>query len=161
MGKLVFGGVLTILLACSPARATLLTAEFTADNAFQAYISTSDSTLGTLIGSGTNWEQAQSFSTPLLGVGTFYLHIVAENYALSTSAIAPSDPSGGNPNAILGQFTLTGGDTFGNGSTTLYTSTDSVWRAQSVAVNAAWTAPSGAPSYQYSDGLTNDYCAFR
>ncbi|MBR0993729.1 PEP-CTERM sorting domain-containing protein [Bradyrhizobium japonicum] len=154
--RLVLGALAGALWAVSPAGAATLTGTLTSDNAFQAYISNNDSTLGNLItpgGTGSDWRSPQSFNVNL-GAGTWYLHIVAENFASDADhTTTPANP-GGNPNAILGQFGLTGG-LFGNGSTILLTSTDPVWRAQEVAAGASWTAPSGAPAHQYASGNNN------
>ncbi|WP_371194167.1 DUF6701 domain-containing protein [Glaciecola sp. SC05] len=80
------------------------------DNAFEAYISTDDSVQGTLIGSGTNWPTAYSFTTTLTPGQDYYLHI----RAVDTGGVA----------AFLGEFELTGGEhTFENGLTTLITDT--------------------------------------
>ena len=155
--KLTFAGLAAAALGVAPASATTLTGVLTADNAFQAYISSSDSTLGNLIapgGTGTDWRNPQSFSVTF-GAGTWYLHIVAENYASDSNlATTPSNANGGNPNAILGQLNLAGG-LFGNGSTTLLTSTDPVWRAQEVGAGSMWTTPIGAPTYQFPGNNLN------
>lgn len=161
VSKLAFGGIAATVLAVAPAGATTLTGVLTSDNAFQAYISSSDTTLGTLIspgGTGVDWRNPQSFNVTL-GAGTSYLHIVAKNYASDSNFnTTPSNPGGSNPNAILGQFTLTTttGGQFDNLSNQLLTSTDSIWRAQEVAAGSSWTAaPIGAPTFQYPGDNSN------
>src|SRR5689334_19905777 len=74
-------------------RASTIGGSLTSDNAFFAYISTSDSTLGTLVAQGNDWGSTFSFSNFELTAGqAYYLHIEAINY--------------GGPGAIIGQFTL-------------------------------------------------------
>lgn len=152
--KLILGAVAAAAFSASSADAATLTGTLTADNAFQLYISSSDSTLGTAIATatGTNWRAPVTFSTDL-GAGTWYLHIVAQNYA-SDGDSTTTPGSDGNPNAILGQFTLTGA-VFGNGTATLLTSTDAVWRAQTVGATVnpltGWTTPSGSTVAQAAD----------
>ena len=150
--QVALGLVMAAAIAAPAANASTLTGVLTADNGFQAYISSSDSTLGTLItpgGTGVDWRNPQSFSLNL-GAGTWYLHIVAENYA-SDSDHTTTPSSGSNPNAILGQFNLLGGGLFGNGSATLLTSTDAAWRAQTVTAGSSWSTPSGAAALQAGD----------
>ncbi|HZZ67493.1 MAG TPA: PEPxxWA-CTERM sorting domain-containing protein [Phenylobacterium sp.] len=133
------------LLFGSSAQAAMLSGAITADNAYNAYISTSDSTLGTLVASGDTWQTAQTFTTDLTAGQTYYLHVVANNLG------GPGDMAGGNPDALLGSFSLSGsGFTFANGTQTLTTdATD--WRASSNGVEQdlggtpAWTAPTGVP----------------
>jgi hypothetical protein len=138
--------------------AAILSGTLSVDNQFSAYISSDNSTLGSLVASGTNWEAnpAVSFSTGL-GVGSYYLHIVADNY------YGPSSLPN-NPNAILGSFTLLGNDVFANGQKTLSTST-SYWQATSVPqpyttsgtvlTSSSWVAPIGTPVSYGTNGGSN------
>jgi hypothetical protein len=67
--------------AAGAASATTLSGTLTADNAFYAYISTSPSTAGTLIGSGNYWPTSFSLTPTVLTPGvTYYLNIEAINY---------------------------------------------------------------------------------
>ena len=123
--------------------AAVLTGNLTADNQFAVYISSSDATLGTPIGEGDNWQSTYSLAPTDLTAGTYYLHIVGYNFGGPSTGFA-----GGNPDALIGQFTLSGNYVFANGSTTLLTDTTN-WRATDAAYNLAqppsWIAPAGTP----------------
>lgn len=94
----------------SAASATLLTTEINIDNGFSAYISTSDSTAGTLFGSGNNWQISYNNSVTLNSGVDYYLHI----YGYDQGGIA----------GFLGEFNLTGSDhQFANNLTSLLTNT--------------------------------------
>lgn len=101
--------LLPLLLAMShSAAATSISGTLTADNAFYVYISTSDTTLGMLLSSGT--LNANSTFNAALSPGTNYLHIEAINTFYEAG--------------LLGEFSLTGtGAHFMNGSQTLFTDT--------------------------------------
>jgi hypothetical protein len=117
-----------VLAAAGSAQATTLNLSLTADNAFSAYLSTSDSTLGTLIGSGGDWTSTFNFSQPLAGTPLF-LHVVAAN--------------GGGPDGFIGSFSLSDASYhFSNGSQALDTDTAN-WKADPW--SGAWTTPAGAP----------------
>lgn len=91
------------------AQATTISGALTADNAFFAYIGTSNTSLGTLVAQGNNWGQTFTFSNFALTPGqTYYLQIEAINY--------------GGPGDIIGQFTLSDSNfEFPNLSQTLVT----------------------------------------
>ena len=123
----------------------MLTGAITADNEYAAFLSTSDSTLGTLVASGANWQSAQTFSAALTPGQTYYLHVIGNNW------YSPSNMAGGNPDALLGSFAVTGPFQFANGLQTLDTDTTD-WRADPNAVvqdlsttPLSWTAPSDTP----------------
>ncbi|MFL9923625.1 PEP-CTERM sorting domain-containing protein [Herbaspirillum lusitanum] len=110
MKKLVFAFLLLIANATAAfASPTTLTSKLNVDNTFSFYVSTNDSTLGTFIGSGSDWGTTSSFSSILTAGVTNYLHIIATNL--------------GGPGGFLGAFTLSGSDdfVFANGSKTLLT----------------------------------------
>ena len=140
--------VLAITTAASGAlHATVLTGSLTADNQFSAYISTSDSVLGTLIASGNNWQTTSSLAPTTLSSGTHYLHIVADNF------FGPAVP-GSNPDAFIGQFTLSdAGFKFANGTQTLLTDISN-WRASDMPPSSSWSlGPAGTPiSYGTNSG---------
>lgn len=99
---------IVILVSVASSSATTLSANMTVDNAFFAYISTDDSVLGTLIGSGNDWPTTFSFSSALTPGVTNYLHIEAINY--------------GGPNGFIGDFHLSDSNfSFGNSTQTLLT----------------------------------------
>ena len=135
----------TALFAAAGAQASTLTGAVAADNEYNAYISTSDGTLGTLVASGADWQTAQTFSVDLDAGQTYYLHVVANNW------FGPGDMAGGNPDALLASFTLSDADhAFANGLQTLGTDVAD-WRAdangvvQDLSGPISWTAPAGAP----------------
>ncbi len=101
--------VLAAPLAAMPANATTLSGTLTVDNAFNAYLSTSASSLGTLLTSGANWGQSFSFSNVALTAGeTYYLNIEAANID--------------GPAGFIGSFGLSGsGFHFANGRQKLNT----------------------------------------
>lgn len=108
--------VLALLLSVNAAMAfagTTLTGAVNADNVFSAYISTSDSTLGTLIGSGSSWPTTNTVSGELTDGVVNYLHVVVSNQ--------------GGPGGFLGDFSLSGtGFAFTNGTQSLLTG-DAAW----------------------------------
>jgi len=88
-----------------------LTGKLHVDNSFEAFISTSDNTQGTLIGSSSGqWWNLDSFSTNLDSGQDYYLHIKA----IDVGGVA----------GFLGEFEITGTDhKFSNGLTNLSTNT--------------------------------------
>lgn len=122
----------------SVASATTLNGNLTADNAFNAYLSTSDSTLGTLIATGNNWAATYNFSGVSLTAGqNYFLHIEAFDF--------------GRPEAFIGSFSLSDNAfQFINGGQTLVTNT-SDWRAD--AGLGTWFAPSGTPVSSGTNGV--------
>jgi hypothetical protein len=137
--KLKAGLVWAVLVAAAfgsgAANATILTGSLTADNQFNAYISSSDAVLGTPIATGNDWRQAYALSTPLTA-GTYYLHIIGYNDG--------GPATGGNPDGFIGSFHLSdAGYRFANGTQNL--STDIMnWRA-SESAPSVWFAPGGWP----------------
>ncbi|OWY29830.1 PEP-CTERM sorting domain-containing protein [Herbaspirillum robiniae] len=95
-------------IGSTPANATTISSTLNADNIFQLYVSTSNNTLGTLVGSGDTWGNTYNFTSQLTAGVTNFLHIVVNNV--------------GGPGGLLGAFTLS--DTsfvFANGTQTLLT----------------------------------------
>lgn len=70
---------LLALGAVGAAQATNLTGSFNVDNDFSAYISTNDTSLGTLFVSGNNWPTTNTATIGLTSGVTNYLHIVGLN----------------------------------------------------------------------------------
>ncbi|MBR0725072.1 PEPxxWA-CTERM sorting domain-containing protein [Bradyrhizobium manausense] len=135
-------------LGATASQAATLTGNLTADNQFSVYISTNDSSIGTLLTQGNNWPTTYSFSTNLTS-GTYYLHVVGDNF------FGPANMAGGNPDAFLGQFSLTGNYVFSNGSQSLLTNTTN-WRASDATGGAVnWSAPSGTPISYGTNGGSN------
>ena len=130
MGKLIGIAAAFALFGASAANATTLAGDNTSDNFFTAYLSTSDSVLGTQIDTGNDWTTTYSFSGQGLSGGvTNYLHVIAGN--------------GGGPEMYVGDFTLSDtGFHFANGTQHIATDTTN-WRASGAA--ASWFAPTGTP----------------
>ncbi|KAB2814873.1 T9SS type A sorting domain-containing protein [Phaeocystidibacter luteus] len=84
-----------------------LTGTLTVDNLFEFYISTDDNVQGTFIGSGSNWAIPYTYSTNLAAGQTYYIHVKATDV--------------GGPEMFLGNFNLTGGFQFANGTQNLVT----------------------------------------
>jgi hypothetical protein len=101
-------------MTASSASATVLTTHLTADNAFDLYVSTNDSQVGTYVGSGADWGTTYTLSASLTPGVTNYLHVVATNW--------------GGPSGLLGDFSLSdSGFAFANGTQTLLT-TPTEWQ---------------------------------
>jgi hypothetical protein len=124
------GAALAVVASWTSAGATTLSGNLTADNLFDAYISTDDSVLGTLITSGNNWPTTVSFSGQGLTSGvTNYLHIVATDQ--------------GKPDMFIGSFSLSDSlFKFANGTQSLVTNATN-WRSDTG--GGAWFAPTGTP----------------
>lgn len=90
------------------ASATTLSASMTVDNTFDAYVSTSPTSVGTPFLSGANWQNTFTGSTSLTPFVDNYLHVRATDE--------------GRPEMFIGAFTLSDGDfEFVNSTQTLYT----------------------------------------
>ena len=127
MRKLILAAVLAAPLLASAAVGTTLSGNLTVDNSFTAYLSTTDSTLGTQIGSGSAWESTYSVSSVLTPNVTEYLHIVANNV--------------GGPGAFIGSFSLDNSNfAFANGTQTLLTNTTD-WKQSATGFGSNYTTP--------------------
>lgn len=110
--------------------ATNLTASLNVDNVFDLYLSTDDSVLGTLIGSGNNWPTTYTFTTALTAGVDNYIHVVATDT--------------GPPAAFLGKFTLSDADfKFANDAQTLLTDT-SHWQQSNTGFGVGYFTPTSA-----------------
>jgi hypothetical protein len=138
MGAFRFVGLslATLIGLGAAAHATTISGNLTADNAFFAFIGTSDTTLGTQVASGNSWPSTFSFSNVALTPGvTNYLQIEAINY--------------GDEAGFIGTFTLSGtGFSFASGLQTLRTDTTD-WAASYNDGNSnpsspqSWVTPTG------------------
>ncbi|MDP1620328.1 MAG: PEP-CTERM sorting domain-containing protein [Candidatus Moranbacteria bacterium] len=106
--------VLALAMALVPvaSQATTMLADMTADNAFSLFISTDDTQLGSLVGSGSNWMVTYRMSGIELAPGVNnYLHVVASDWGVIAG--------------FIGDFTLSDDDfSFSNGSRYMVTDTD-------------------------------------
>jgi MSHA biogenesis protein MshQ len=111
------------------AQATVLSYNISMDNGFEVYLSTDNSTAGTLLGSGNWWPTTYNGSSFTLTPGQdYYLHV----YGYDEGGMA----------GFLGQFTLSGTDhVFVNGTNNLLTNT-SDWQASSTGWNTYSTPTS-------------------
>ena len=117
--------LVAVLFAASVAKAnSVLSGALTVDNQFVAYLSTSPTVQGTQIASGNNWMSAVAIAPTQLTWGTtYYLQIDAQNWQRDPQTGQPYTPET-NPGALLGSFTLAGGQhLFSNGSANLLTNT--------------------------------------
>ena len=144
-------GVAALLGTPLMARAETLNLTITADNAFSIYLSTDDTVKGDFIGTNVGgpagqWSTSVTFNPALLG-STYYLHVIGTNYTAENGYYPPSSGTPGtlpNPDAFLGQFSITGGSqySFANGTTSFLTnSTAGQWRGVDVLNNTSWTQP--------------------
>lgn len=110
--------------------ATNLTASLNVDNLFSLYVSTDDSVLGTLVGSGTDWPTTYTFTTPLTAGVDNFIHVVATDT--------------GAPAAFLGEFSLSSTDfAFANGTQSLLTDTTH-WSQSNSGFGSGYFTPSSA-----------------
>jgi hypothetical protein len=98
----------------SAAVANSISGYLTADNQFNAYLSTSPTTQGTPITSGNNWQTSYPLSVSLTPGTTYYLQI---------EGINTGSYSTNNPGVILGSFSISGSFLFSNGTQSLITDT--------------------------------------
>jgi len=97
-----------------------LVSHLAVDNFFDLYISSDDSTQGTLIGSGNNWQVTSNFNTVLATLplgGTYYIHARARG-------------DGSTIEAFIGDFAVDSRFRFDNGLTSITTNTTN-WRESS------------------------------
>ena len=136
------------------ASAATLDMTLTADNQFSVYLSSDDATLGTLLGSSSVWQSPVTISTDLTGP-IEYIHIVATNWTDDTGypqyGVGTPYGTGNNPDALLGQFSVSGGYVFGNGQTTLLTGPAGILAVQATD-STTWTTPTLAPVVDAQNG---------
>jgi PEP-CTERM motif len=109
------------------AQAATLSGNLTVDDAFTAYLSTSDAVAGTALVSGTSWTSAQSFSATLNAGQTYYLHVAGRDVY-------------GVISAFLGSFNLTPDAQFSNGTQFLVTNTTD-WQVSATGFGNGYAAP--------------------
>lgn len=122
------GAFLMVATLSAPARATTLSAATTTDNLFNAYLSTNDAVLGTLIGSGIDWTTTYNFSAALTTGVTNYLHIEGIDV--------------GGISAFIGDFTLSdAGFSFAATGTQSLTTAPSNWGVNLTGFGNPYTTP--------------------
>ncbi|MDX5319971.1 MAG: hypothetical protein LPK48_02855, partial [Bacteroidota bacterium] len=93
----------------------VLSGNMTADNEFVAYLSTSPTSTGTQIGSGTNWGVTYSLTNSTLTIGQdYYLHVKVTDW--------------GAIEGLIGTLNVTGSFVFANGQQSMHTN-PSYWTA--------------------------------
>jgi len=145
----------------TPAGAATLTMNLTVDNQFTVYVSSSDATLGTFVGSGNAWQTTYSFSDPLSGP-VEYIHVIGVNWTSNNGLwLSPGtlNGTGDNPDGFIGTFGISGsGYEFANGSTTLSTNTTD-WRGSPAGtppyatIPTTWTGATGTPQSYGLNGV--------
>ncbi len=161
------------LAAPLSAQADMLNLTLTANNAFSVYLSTNDSQIGTFI--GTNLfndagQRAQSFCySANLDTSTsssYYIHVIGTNFNPANGLWGTAgtlNGGGDNPDAFLGQFSMTGSDGYvfaANSTTTLYTnSSTGQWRGIDVTDKTTWTLPTNAVQDFGTNGGSNIWSA--
>lgn len=110
MARNMFAWIMATCLIGTAQAAVTLSASMTADNYFDAFISTSPTLEGVNFLSGSNWPQTYTGSTTITAAGTYYLHVIAGDLF--------------SPCMLIGSFSLDSTDgTFINGSQSLVTNT--------------------------------------
>lgn len=146
MKKHIIASLITLSVFSTLSHATTLTSKINMDNGYIAYISTSDTTAGTMFGSQNDWYHTYTNTTTLTAGIDYYLHI----FGYDQGGIA----------GFLGQFNLSGSDhVFSNNSTTLVTNTVD-WKVN----NTGWSTPyfsaitsgnNGVGPWGYQSNLSN------
>jgi len=142
------------------AQAETLTLTVTADNAYGLYISTNNTTLGTLIGSNyggdaSQWSSSVTYSFNLTAPA-YYLQVVGSNYTPENGKWPDQgspNGGGGNPDGFIGTFSISGtAYSFANSSTTL--NTDNVnWYGVPALNNTSWTTPTTLAQSYGANGI--------
>ena len=110
MKTIVTGVIFSIVSLFNIANATVITANLTVDNEYSVYLSTDDSTQGTLIMSDNNWYSTESFSANLTAGTDYFLHVAGVDVGWVAG--------------FLGYFSLDTSDhVFSNGLSQLLTNT--------------------------------------
>lgn len=150
-----FGIAAIALGAATSANAATLDINTTADNAFSVYLAQgSDATLGTFIGSGSDWRTDYTFSTTLSGTSPYYLQFVVTNFTTANGYPQYGSASlGGNPSALLADLGITGtGFVLADFSTSDSTNTTD-WLGSTTTSPGTWVPPTN-PVTGY--GANND-----
>jgi hypothetical protein len=109
---------------------TYLKADMTVDNGYSMYLSTDDSTLGTLVGKDTDWYKAESYQFSLEPGVTNYLHVKADDWGVISG--------------FLGGYQLSNSDFhFANGTQALTTNTTD-WNVSRTGFGSNYETPTSA-----------------
>jgi hypothetical protein len=131
--------------------ASVLNFSVTADNAFQIYLSTNNSQLGTLVYSNyglpaSQWGTSFQFTADLTAP-VEYVQVIGSNYTPANGLWPDPGTLNGtapNPDAFLGQLSISGGGFVftANGTTSLLTnSLPGQWYGVAATDNINWTTP--------------------
>ncbi|MDO8702595.1 MAG: hypothetical protein Q7J77_09240, partial [Undibacterium sp.] len=77
--KNLLASLLLTIVGIATANATILNATTNVDNTFSLYVSTSDATIGSLMGSGVDWANSYTSRALMAENNTHYIHLVATN----------------------------------------------------------------------------------
>lgn len=110
---------------CASASATVLTTRISVDNGFTAYLSDTNTTVGTNFSSGNDWGVVTTATTTLGSLSQYYLHIAATD--------------AGGVAGLLAQFTLDSGYHFADGTTSLLSGSNLI-TANTTGFSNAYTA---------------------
>jgi hypothetical protein len=125
LASLAVAGLAAALTTTANAQITL--AGFaTADNFFTASVSTSATAAGPTWFTGNSWPTTFSGTLDITDAGTYYLHVIAQDF--------------GRPEMFIGHFTITGDGVFANGTQTLVTN-DTDWVVSTSNPGVDTTAP--------------------
>lgn len=119
-------GIMT-LAGAATGNATVLTFAGTADDAFNAYISTDPYTQGTLFANGTYWGNTYTGSLALTDGVTNYLHVDAWDV-------------GGVPSMFIGQASLSDTSFWFDNNTQFAVSDTTLWSASIVSLGGTTTS---------------------
>ncbi len=110
-----------------PAGATVLQIDLTVDNIYNLYLSTDDTSPGTLIGSDSDWPSVESYAVTLSPGQDYFLHVEATDVGVISG--------------FLGDFTLSDAAfAFDDGSQYLLTGT-SLWQVSKTGFGSGYQTP--------------------
>ncbi len=121
-------GMTTLLWTAAVfATPTYLKADMTVDNGYSLYLSTDDSTLGTLVGKDSDWYGAESYKFTLVPGVTNYLHVKADDWGVIAG--------------FIGGYSLSNSDFhFSNGTQNLTTNAED-WKVSKTGFGSNYETP--------------------
>jgi len=136
-----------VAFASCSASATVLNSRLHVDDSFVAYISTSDTELGTAFSSGNQWDLASLGQATLVAGQDYFLHIVASDFGAMAG--------------VMGEFELTdSAHEFVNGAQRLLTNTTD-WLGNNTGFDGNYVdlgdyGFNGSDPWYYRDGTSTD-----